>query len=132
MDRQKRVTILVVEDDSDAREVLRSMLAMRFPRALIYEAGDGKAGLECIRTSQPDIVISDINMPEMDGAQMIGSIPAICPEARIIVATALRDARSLDMIRSTGVHFEIVFKPIDFQLLFALIDRCISELPRVD
>lgn len=128
MDLQNNFTILVVEDDVCACELLTALLKLRFPRALISSAAEGNAGLEAVRRDLPDIVITDINMPEIDGVQLITSIAAIKPETRIIVITAHSDKQIFDRISSTGVAVDIVFKPIVFEALIAALTRSIDFL----
>jgi two-component system chemotaxis response regulator CheY len=128
MDVHQPLSILLVEDDKHASEILHSMLSMRCPDARIYCAGDGIAGLDCIRRHRPDIVITDINMPEVDGFGILAGIPAIKPDIRVIVITAHSDRQNLEKIASTGVDVEIVHKPLDFTKLFASITRCIESL----
>jgi YesN/AraC family two-component response regulator len=128
MDPHQPISILLVEDDETACEIIISMLAMRFPHARIHSAGDGNAGLECFRRHLPDIVITDINMPDMDGVRLIGNFPGIKPDARVIVVTAHSDRLNLERITSTGVDVELVLKPIDFETLFSSINRSIASL----
>lgn len=129
MDVRQQLSILLVEDDKSSSDILHSMLSMRFPAARIFSAGDGNEGLDCIRSHEPDIVITDINMPEMDGFGILAGIPAIKPDIRVIVVTAHSDRQNLERITSTGVDVEIVHKPLDFKELFAAITRCIASLP---
>ena len=64
--------ILIAEDDS----MLRSLLRFRLERAdyIIEEAPDGKAAIEAITTFQPDLIISDIMMPFMNGLEIINHV----------------------------------------------------------
>lgn len=126
MNQHQAPSILLVEDDKNANEILSAVLTIRFPQATIYSAGDGKVGLESFKKYLPDIVITDISMPEMDGTGMIRKIPAIKPETRIIVATAHNDWNNLDIFALTGVYCDFVRKPIDFDALFAAVERGIA------
>jgi len=126
---QKPLSILLVEDDETSREIVCSMLEMGYPQAQVYSAGDGNAGLDSIRTYLPEIVITDISMPELDGVRMLENISAINPAVRVIVITAHSDRQTIQRINSTGFEFELVPKPIDFETLFAAINRCIASLP---
>jgi YesN/AraC family two-component response regulator len=127
VDLQQPLSILLVEDDEMTSELLASMLKMKYPQAHIYTAMDGKAGLDTFRRHQPDIVITDINMPEMDGLQMLGSISAMKSDARIIVVTSHSDRQNLARIASTGTTVEVICKPINFETLFASITRYVES-----
>ncbi len=72
------------------------------------------------------IVITDINMPELDGVQMVSTIFDSNPETRVVMITAHSDRQNIKKITSLGMNVELVFKPVDFENLFASIDRCIA------
>lgn len=129
MEQQRRITMLLVEDDRNASEIICSMLEMFFPQARIYSAGDGQAGLDCFQAHLPDIVITDINMPDMDGVKMLDRIYAVKPDTRVIVITAHSDRRNLDRINSVCASALMVPKPIDFECLFKSARHCIDSLP---
>ena len=73
--------ILVVDDEPDLRFMLRRI----FTRAghLVTEAGDGAAALASVRESPPDLVVTDVMMPEMDGVELIRRLRA-APETGAI------------------------------------------------
>lgn len=101
MSSQQKLSILLVEDDECAGELLISLLKRRFPQALISFATDGSSGLEAVRKYLPDIVITDINMPEMDGVQLIKSIAAIKPDTReLLEAILVEEEEHIDLIES--------------------------------
>jgi CheY-like chemotaxis protein len=66
------VTVLVVEDDSDTREVLKVMLEMCGARVLVADCA--RNGLETFQTEQPQAIVSDIAMPGEDGYWLIGEV----------------------------------------------------------
>jgi YesN/AraC family two-component response regulator len=113
--------ILLVEDEESAGEIIMSMLEMRFPQTRIVSAGDGIAGLEAFQRILPELVITDLNMPEMDGLQMIRAIQAIQPDTRFIVVTAHSDQNYLAEVLSTGARVEVIAKPINLSALIAAI-----------
>jgi len=121
MSSQQPLSILLVEDEECAVELIHSMLTMAFPQANIYCAADGKAGLDCFRAQLPDVVITDINMPEMDGVAMLAAISAIKPDTRIVVVTAITDRANLEKVAAAQISYELIAKPIDFNALFAAI-----------
>jgi len=74
--------ILVVDDDNAVRLLLRSMLERRGHS--VVEAENGAEGLQYYRTAPADLVITDIQMPVMDGLQMIKALRDDFPTAKII------------------------------------------------
>lgn len=81
--------ILYVEDDAAAREQIIHLLKRRGRE--VIEAENGKEGLALFRQYRPDMVVTDIRMPVMDGLTMAKEIKAISREAKIIVTTAFTD-----------------------------------------
>jgi DNA-binding response OmpR family regulator len=74
--------ILVIDDDSGFRRMIRMILTRM--RHDIVEAQDGNEGIARFKAEQPDLVISDIVMPDKEGIQTILEIRALAPDARII------------------------------------------------
>ncbi|MFN7126726.1 MAG: response regulator, partial [Allorhizobium sp.] len=72
------ITVLCVEDERDVRELIVEELEEAGIRVL--QAENGKEGLDKILTQRPDIVISDITMPEMDGISMLGELQINHPQ----------------------------------------------------
>ena len=121
------VALLYVEDEADARQMVARMLAMNYPNLIIYSAENGVAGLEVYSLKNPDIVMTDINMPVMDGIRMSREIKAINPEARIIAVTAHSDTSYLLSAIEIGVH-HYVLKPLNYQELFNVIDKVLEQI----
>jgi len=124
---QSRLSILVVDDCKDACETLRLILKAKFPDITIYIAGNGKIGLDLFRKYMPDIVITDIDMPEMDGIQMATAIKSVTRVAHFIVLTANSDEELLYEFNEIG-YDDFIIKPIVFNRLFSAIGKCIAEL----
>lgn len=117
------LSLLYVEDDEFARKITCKLISLGFPEFVIYQAENGKVGLELFKEHRPDIVISDINMPVMDGIQMAGEIRSFSPQATIIIVTAHSDKRYIDDIVNMGIA-HCVAKPIDHKRLFEAIEAC--------
>jgi YesN/AraC family two-component response regulator len=126
MNQKQPLSILLIEDEEDACEIIGSMLSMAYPNANIYTATNGKTGLGIFGTHKPLIVITDINMPEMNGDQLLQEISKINPDTRFIVITAHSDRQNLDKISSTGIAAELIPKPVDFMALVTSINRSIA------
>lgn len=121
----KRLKILYVEDDLDIRNELTSLLSNFFEN--VYTADDGKAGLELYREKQNDIdvIIADINMPNMTGIQMLEKIREFDKDIPVIFATAYSDNEFLSSAIKLKV-FEYVIKPIDIRNLMTILGELAS------
>jgi len=116
------LTLLIVEDDEAAIGVLKTVIPKKFPGVAIHIAGNGPAGLEICKAHAPDIVITDINLPGMDGARMTEEIKSLRPDTRFIVITGYSDLAHLDRFRSIGIS-DYLLKPVKFNELFDAIER---------
>lgn len=114
------VTILYVEDDQSIREEIVEVLDGSC--AHLYTAKHGKEGLELYKQHQPDIVLTDIRMPEMDGLKMSRLILDINSEASIIITSAFNDSEYLLDAIALGVHRYLV-KPIKLSNLFIQLEQ---------
>jgi YesN/AraC family two-component response regulator len=121
------VSILVVEDDKSTRDMLCLMIKTKLPANSIYPAEDGRIGVELFKKHAPGIVITDINMPVMNGIEMAKEIKAMKPDTRFIVLTAYSNQIYLENFQKIGFRAYIL-KPIDFKKLFTAINDCAGEI----
>ena len=121
------ISLLFVEDDKDAVEVICSLLPLKFPDVIIYVARDGSQGEQLFKKHVPKIVITDINMPGMDGIRMARNIKAIKAGTRFIVLSGYSDKIHRDIFNEIGIS-DYILKPIEFNKLCAAIDTCIVEI----
>ncbi|MBF0428459.1 MAG: diguanylate cyclase [Magnetococcales bacterium] len=123
----KTLTILHVEDDPDIHIRLNYFLK-RHVKTLLT-AMDGEEGLKMFQQQQPDIIITDILMPTMDGLTMTKAIRDLDMDIPIIVTTAYNDEefflRSIDL----GID-RYVLKPTDPKILFRALTHCAGTLWR--
>ena len=124
---QPTLSILVVEDDTDFNGIMGDVLPMKFPDFTINTALNGVAGLQLFKENTPDIVITDINMPGMDGIQMARAIRSIKDDVRFIVISGYSETIYLERFSELGLCDSIV-KPVDLTKLFAMIEKCIDEI----
>ena len=83
--------VLIVDDQPRARQSLRALLATLPFLASIQEASDGEQALACIEKSIPDVVITDVRMPGMDGLTVTRAIKARWPNVTVIVLSLYRE-----------------------------------------
>jgi len=120
-------TLLYVEDDLDIQKLVIHMLAKKFPQLTLLHAENGKKGLELFSTKLPDIIVTDIRMPIMDGIQMIKEIKAIDNDARIIVLTAASDTDFILDAVDLGIN-HYVLKPIKIEKFVAAVEQCLESV----
>jgi DNA-binding response OmpR family regulator len=117
-----------VEDEKAVRDLLVEELQDAGIRTL--EAENGRHGLEMILKNRPDIVISDITMPEMDGTELLAELQINHPEFSnmpFIFLTALADReKMLEGLRAGADNY--LTKPIDFDVLMAKIQGLIMRI----
>lgn len=82
--RVRPLRTVIIDDTADLRDLLRLALD-RGGFDVVGEAGDGKAGIDVVRTERPDVVLLDLSMPVMDGLEALPTIRRTCPAAKIIV-----------------------------------------------
>ncbi|RMH78591.1 MAG: response regulator, partial [Calditrichaeota bacterium] len=103
--------ILIVEDNADMRAYLRSLLEGDYR---ILEAQNGEEGLQCARRQQPDLIISDVMMPHMDGFQLCENLKADTHTSHIPVI--LLTAKAIHQSKLRGLRIgadEYLIKPFD-------------------
>jgi DNA-binding response OmpR family regulator len=119
--------ILVIDDDTGVRKTIRQTLDERGYE--VITAVNGALGLAAFRDAPPDLAITDIIMPVMEGLQTIRALRCERPEMPIIAMSAgARGARHdlLEIARQLGV-WEIVVKPFDPDDLAALVESCLAR-----
>lgn len=124
-DLLEKFTILYVEDDEDVREQLCLYLRHRSKNLLVAE--NGLSGLKAFEEHRPDIVITDILMPAMNGLEMAARIRAIDPHVAIIVTTAFEQTDLLIRAIDTGIDRYVV-KPIERAKLEQALEVCARRL----
>jgi DNA-binding NarL/FixJ family response regulator len=70
------IRVAVVDDQALVRTGLRTLIGSEQDLELVGEAGDGRAGLQLIRATRPDVVLCDIRMPVMDGLELLAAVAA--------------------------------------------------------
>ncbi len=116
----KEITILCVEDESDARDKLSGFLSKNF--GVVYSASDGIEGLEVFKTEKPDIIITDIQMPLMNGLEMAEEIRKENADVPIIITTGYDDEKYLVGSIDIGA-MKYIKKPVDIKKLRSLLSE---------
>jgi sigma-B regulation protein RsbU (phosphoserine phosphatase) len=130
MTLQQKYKILVVDDEPDLEPLLlqRMRRAIRAGRYEFVFAGNGLEALHKLDEDETiDMVLSDINMPQMDGLTLLDQIPEVNPNIRSVIISAYGDMKNIRTAMNRGA-FDFVTKPIDFKDLQVTIDRTLNHV----
>ncbi len=114
-------TVLVIDDDAGFRRLMERGIARSGFK--VFSAEDGKSGLHLFNTLQPDVVVTDIFMPEMDGLEVIHTLAKAGHANKVIAMTGkgfdyAKDCLRIAEIMSVAYTFD---KPVDINRLCAAI-----------
>ena len=112
--------IVIADDHSLIRKGLRTIIELESDMQVIGEAGDGEELLKFLVREQPDMVIMDISMPNINGIDAIGRVLALYPEIRILMLTMHRNSQYFYNAISAGAHGYLIKDDSDTELLTAI------------
>lgn len=123
-----RFSVLVADDEKMPREILRDHLPWEeLGVERVEEAEDGAQALELARLHRPDIIISDVKMPRMNGLELAGAVREMYPECQFIFLSGYTDKEYLKgAIKLRAASY--VEKPIDLEEISAVLRDVVSEL----
>jgi NarL family two-component system response regulator LiaR len=102
----KVISVLIVDDHTIVREGLKTLLELNSDIRVLGEAADGKSAVEIAGRLQPDVILMDLIMPEMDGIQTTKEIHARYPEMKVIALTSfLEDDKIVPAIQAGATSF---------------------------
>jgi len=116
--------VLIVDDDPNLR--LLAGAALKHDDFEIHEAGDGEEGLDQFQKTAPDIIILDLNMPKMDGIEMLKRLRAAGAQVPVLMLTAQGDAAHTQVAFDTGAT-DYLAKPFTPPQLSARVRACLSR-----
>lgn len=117
-------TILVVDDEEAIREVVSTMLESKGYRCTV--AHNGRVAQEHIKRTTPDLILSDMIMPEMDGIKLLEWVREFDPDVPVIMVTAIHDiSTALEAIRRGA--YDYILKPFEKDQLFLGVGRALQH-----
>ena len=117
-------TILVVEDDDAMRDLLVEELRDAGHRVL--SAPGGRLGLDVARAEPPDVVVTDLRMPDLDGFDLIRDLSALPESPHIVMITAFGSIETAIKAVKLGAY-DYITKPFEIDELLLLIDKAVGE-----
>lgn len=121
-DNHKR--ILVVDDEENARVALSKILSREGYD--VVSACNGTEALANLRSKDVDLIITDLNMPEMNGLTFLRELKSRHPASDVIMVTAYGEVESYLEAMSLGV-FEYINKPVKYEELKTVIDKILTK-----
>lgn len=126
----KPYRILVVDDEPDLEPLMKQRMRRQI-RAGQYDFVFAHNGIQALQQIEEDkgidMVLSDINMPQMDGLTLLEQIPKIDPNLRAVIISAYGDMKNIRTAMNRGA-FDFVTKPVDFDDLRITIDRTLEQI----
>ena len=104
--------VLIVDDASFMRTVLKDIVKSNGLATEILEAGDGVDGVKSFQQNKPDLVTMDVNMPRADGIQALRAIMKINPAAKVVMVTSVEQKEIVQDAMRLGAR-DYVVKPFD-------------------
>jgi DNA-binding NarL/FixJ family response regulator len=116
------IKVLLVDDEPSVRQGLQMRLALEPNLHVVGEAGDGLAALKAVQALDPDVVVTDVDMPKMDGITMIKWLREVSPSAAAIVLTVYDHEEVQTRARDAGAD-AFIGKQDDVEHLIEAIHR---------
>lgn len=121
--------VMLVEDEPIIREGLKHYFDWRnLEFQSVIEASNGLEGLQLALQEKPDLVITDIRMPLMDGLDMIQHIREELPDIQIVILTGHNDFHYAQRAIQIGGVTEYLIKPLQYDVSLSAIQRCIKKI----
>jgi ATP/maltotriose-dependent transcriptional regulator MalT/ActR/RegA family two-component response regulator len=115
-----KTTILLVDDNAELRKVLHVLIELVEYFSVTGEAADGREAIDQVRQLQPDIVVMDINMPNLDGIEASKRILAESPQTRILALSIHSGNHYVEKMLEAGVAGYLLKESIPEELITAL------------
>jgi pilus assembly protein CpaE len=119
---EQPIRLLIVDDIQSTRDNLRKLLSFEDDIQVVGTAGDGKEGVEEAQRLRPDIVLTDVNMPLMDGIQLTEQLTQDLPSSPVIIMSVQGERDYLRRAMQAGAR-EFLIKPFSHDELVAAIRR---------
>jgi CheY-like chemotaxis protein len=118
-------TILLVDDNEDVLEALALTVSVSDRDCAVLTARDGMDAVEILKSFRVDLILTDINMPVMDGYHLVEYRNRHCPQVPVLVMTAETSPDAMQKLEVLGIT-EHVGKPFDVEAVSRLVQDMLS------
>ena len=123
MKKLQSLTILYAEDEEGVRRNIADSLGYYVKE--VYQASNGQEALELYEEKKPDIILSDIHMPILNGIEFVKKVRSTNRNIPIVMITAHTDKQYL--LQAVELHMEkYIIKPLEMDELFATLEKCVD------
>ena len=128
----KEIRVVIIDDEAWTRDTIKRIGKWReLGCRIVGEASDGLSGLECIRQLDPHLIITDMRMPGLDGAQMLRELDELQNPAKVVVVSGYSDFKyTRQALASHAVDY--LLKPIQPEEFNKLLQGCVETIRRED
>lgn len=124
--------VLIVDDETIIRRGLKNIIDWKSLGCVVCgEAANGEEGQDLIKSLRPEIIITDINMPGVDGLRMIRETKELIPKCKVIILTGYRDFEFTQQAIRLGA-FDYILKPSKIEDITNIVRRAVDELQKED
>jgi DNA-binding NtrC family response regulator len=117
-------TILIVDDEEIIRESLSFVLSKEGYR--VKEAANGRIAVDILKEESIDLVLTDLEMPEMKGIELLDQVSRMCPETLVVIITAYGSIdTAIQALRKGAVDY--ILKPVEFDELLLKVGRLLDN-----
>ena len=120
------IRCVIADDEPPARRLLKRILDQRDDVVVAAEAGSGREAVDAIRHANPDVVFLDVAMPELNGFEVLASLPA--EDAPLVVFVTAYDEYAVRAFEVNAVDY--LLKPFEDERVHAAVDRVLSHIRR--
>ncbi len=125
LEKLKTLTILYAEDEEGIRKNITDSL--KYYMKDVYEASNGQEAYDIYKEKKPDIILSDIHMPIMDGIEFVKKLRKEDRSTPVVMITAHTDKKYL--LEAVELHMEkYIVKPLELDELFDILKKCVNVL----
>lgn len=116
----KKLTILIADDHAVVRQGIKLLLCSQPDMEVVGEAGDGEEAWQRARELLPDVVVMDVSMPHLNGAQATERLKVSCPQVKVIALSAHQDEAHIRQLLAAGASGYVLKKTIAEELTTAI------------